>query len=89
MVESTGMTLNIPTAVLEGTRLPRNEIEEEFRKELALTLYQRGVLPLGKARILAQMTRWEFEELLGKRKIPRHYTETNLEEDIRYGLDRQ
>lgn len=89
MVKSTGITLNIPAAVLEGTRLPRNEVEEEFRKELALALYQRGVLSLGKARILAQMTRWEFEELLGKRKIPRHYTEENLEEDLRYGLGRQ
>jgi predicted HTH domain antitoxin len=89
MVESMGMTLTIPTAVLEGTRLPRNEIEKEFRKELALALYQRGVLPLGKARILAQMTRWEFEELLGKRRILRHYTDTDLEEDIQYGLGRQ
>jgi len=89
MVESTEMTLNIPAVVLEGTRLPRKEIEREFRKELALALYQRGVLSFGKARLLAQMTHWEFEELLGKRKTPRHYTETNLEEDIRYGLDRQ
>ena len=30
---------------------------------------------MGKARVLAQMTRWEFEELLGQRRIVRHYTE--------------
>jgi predicted HTH domain antitoxin len=89
MVKPTGMTLNIPAVVLEGARLPRKEMEEEFRKELALALYQRGILPLGKARLLAEMTRREFEDLLGKRKIPRHYTAANLEEDIRYGLDRQ
>lgn len=88
MAKPTGITLNIPATVLEGTRLPRNEVEEEFRKELALALYQRGVLSLGKARILAQMTRREFEELLGKRKIARHYTEENLKEDLRYGLGR-
>jgi len=35
------------------------------------------------------MTRWEFEELLGERKIPRHYTEADLEEDIRYALGHQ
>jgi len=89
MAKSTGMNLNIPAVVLEGARLPRDEVENEFRKELALALYQRGVLSLGKARLLAQMTRWEFEELLGQRKIFRHYTATDLEEDIRYGLDRQ
>ena len=62
---------------------------QEFRKESALALYQRGVLPLGKARLLARMTRWEFEELLGQRKILRHYTDIDLEEDIQYGLGRQ
>ncbi len=64
-------------------------MEQEFRKELALALYQRAVLPLGKARLLARMTRWEFEELLGQRKILRHYTDIDLEEDIQYGLGRQ
>jgi predicted HTH domain antitoxin len=52
-------------------------------------LYQRRVLSIGKARILAQMTRWEFEELLGKRKITRHYTNADLEEDIQYASSHQ
>jgi hypothetical protein len=30
------------------------------------------------------MTRWQFEELLASRRIPRHYTEADLEEDIRH-----
>ena len=54
--------------------MPLNEVGKEFLKELALALCSRGVLSLGKARILARMTRWEFEELLGQRKIIRHYT---------------
>jgi predicted HTH domain antitoxin len=88
-MKSKGMTLEIPTTVVRATKLPPHEVEEEFRKELALALYQRGVLSVGKARILAAMTRWEFEELLGERRIERHYTETNLEEDIEYGLGHQ
>jgi len=80
-MEVVGMSLEIPTEVLSAVRLPP--------KEVALALYRRGVLPLGKARLLAQMTRWEFEELLGQRRILRHYTDTNLEEDIQYGLGRQ
>jgi len=78
--------LEIPTAVLRATKLPAQEIQYEFSKELALALYQRKVLSLGKARLLARMTRWEFEDLLGKRRIPRHYTTIDLEEDIQYGL---
>jgi predicted HTH domain antitoxin len=80
------ISLEIPADVLRAVRLPPGEVEQEFRKELALALYQRGVLPLGKARLLARMTRWEFEELLGQRKILRHYTDMDLEEDIYYGL---
>jgi len=57
-------------------------------RELALALYRRQALPLGKARELAQMTHWQFEELLGQRQIPRQYSEEDLEEDIRYARGR-
>lgn len=83
------MTLEISPEVIAATRLPYTEIDREFRKELALALYQRGALGLGKARILAKMTRWEFDALLGERKITRHYTEADLEEDIAYGFGHQ
>ncbi len=78
------LNLEIPEEIVESLKLPPKEVELELRKELALALYQRGVLSLGKARALAHMTRWEFQELLGQRKIPRHYTKQDLEEDLRY-----
>jgi len=85
-MKNEGLTLEIPYAVLEGAKLPEKEMEDEFRKELALALYQRGVLSLGKARLLARMT---FEELLAKRRAERHYTAKDLQEDINYGLGHQ
>jgi len=88
-MKNEGLTLEIPYAVLEGAKLPEKEMEDEFRKELALALYQRGVLSLGKARLLARMTRWQFEELLAKRRAERHYTAKDLQEDINYGLGHQ
>ncbi len=81
--------LKIPGDVVDALRLPPDEMEAELRKELALGLYQRGVLSSGKACRLAGMTRWEFEELLGQRRIPRHYTEENLEEDVEYARSHQ
>ena len=81
--------MKIPEDVMAALRLPPDEVEVELRKELALALYQRGVLSSGKACVLAGMTRWEFEELLGLRQIRRHYTEKNLEEDIEYARSRQ
>ncbi|MCK4733328.1 MAG: UPF0175 family protein [Methanophagales archaeon] len=79
-----GHILEIPVDVMDALRLPPGEVEAELRKELALALYQRGVLSSGKACALAGMTRWEFEDVLGQRQIRRHYTEKNLEEDIEY-----
>lgn len=83
------LMLEVPGEVLEAVKLPPAEVEKEFLKELALALYQRGVLSLGKARNLAQMTRWEFEELLGQRRIVRHYTHADLQEDTRYAFGHQ
>ncbi len=83
------LIIEISGEILEAVKLPPDEVETEFRRELALALYQRGVLSASKARTLAQMTRWEFEELLGQRKIPRHYTGAELEEDIRYAQGHQ
>jgi len=65
------------------------KVEAELKKELAVALYRRGVLPLGKARLLAEMTRWQFEETLAERQVPRNYTESDLDDDIRYALDRR
>ena len=85
----TKLVLEIPEAVLAALRLPPGEIEQELRQELALALYQRQVLSLGKARELAQVTRWEFEELLGRRQVPRHNTAEDLQEDLRYARSRE
>jgi predicted HTH domain antitoxin len=80
------LVLEIPGEVLDAVKLPPREVEPEFRKELALALYRRGVLSLGKARLMARLTRWQFEELLGQRQIVRHYTQADADEDIQYGL---
>jgi predicted HTH domain antitoxin len=52
--------------------------------ELAVALHARGILSFGKARELTSLNRVEFGRLLGRRGIPRHYTEQDLEDDIAY-----
>jgi predicted HTH domain antitoxin len=82
--EMAKLTLEVPSEVVDAVKLPPAEVEAELRKELALALYQRGVLSLGKSRVLAGMTRWQFEELLADRRIPRHYTDADLQDDLAY-----
>ena len=78
------MLLEVPAEVIEAVRLPRPEMEKEFLRELALALYQREMLSSGKACLLAKMSRREFEEQLGQRRISRHYTAEDLDDDIGY-----
>jgi len=85
----TSLTLEVPKEVVEAMRLPQLEIEAELRKELAVILYKRGALPLGKARLLAKMSRRDFIDLLGHRDVPRHFTEDDLNSDIEYALSSQ
>ena len=78
------IVLTIPDEILETPKLPKKQIEEELKKELAFLLYERGLASLGIARRLTGMSKWEFIEGLAKRKIPRHYDEKEFEEDIKY-----
>jgi predicted HTH domain antitoxin len=82
------LMFEVPSEVVDAAKLPPAEFESEIRKELALAFYQRGVLSLGKARVLAGLTRWQFEQLLSERHIPRHYTETDLQDDLGYAHGR-
>jgi predicted HTH domain antitoxin len=76
--------LKIPEHVLQGIRFPPGDLEYELKKELALALYQRGAVSSGNACQIAGMDRWQFNTLLKTRKISRHYTDRDLEEDIEY-----
>jgi predicted HTH domain antitoxin len=77
-------SISIPEDVLISIKIPEKDVENVLTPELATALYQKGVISLGKARKLAGMSKWEFIEKLGKRKIERHYTERELEEDLAF-----
>ena len=81
-MEMSQIVIDVPRDVLDAVKLPPSEVDKELRQELALALYERGALALGKARVLAGMTRWGFEELLGQRRIVRHYSAADLAQDI-------
>lgn len=78
------LRLEVPAEVVAAVRLPPAEVEQTLLQELAVALYSRGVLSFGKARILAAMTHWQFEQLLAERRAPRHYSEEDLDTDIAY-----
>ena len=70
--------LDVPQDVLDSARISIPEL----RVEIAVYLYSQERLSLGKARELADMSLWEFRQLLASRRIPPHYDKTDLDEDI-------
>jgi predicted HTH domain antitoxin len=84
LYETMSFTVELPDSVAEALRLAPPDAEAEVRKELALALYARGILGFGKARELCGLTKWQFEELLGRRKVVRPYDEDDLAADLDY-----
>ncbi|MFN3762283.1 MAG: UPF0175 family protein [Anaerolineae bacterium] len=73
------IAIHIPREVIHATRMT----PEELKIELALHLFQQGKLSFGKAREMAGMSAWAFQQLLGSRGIPVHYGIEEYEEDRR------
>ena len=78
------LVLEIPDSVARALRMPPKEKQRQLKTELALDLYAQEMLPFGKACELAGMGKTEFGLLLGKRGIPRHYDELDLQDDLAY-----
>ena len=75
---TTVSVVEVPQEILDSARLTASEL----KVEMAVHLYAQGRLAVGKARELAGMTLWEFRQLLASRRIPPHYDEADLEEDV-------
>lgn len=70
--------LSFDQDLLDSARLTA----EDAKVELAVHLYSRRRLSLGKARELAGMSLWTFRQLLAAREIPAHYDEDDLLSDL-------
>ena len=70
--------IEIPREVLHAARMTASELQ----RELAVHLFAEGKLSFGKAREVAHMGFWEFQQLLASRRIPVHYDIEEYEEDL-------
>jgi len=74
---SSKIAIEIPREIIHATRMT----PEELRRELAIYLFQQGKLSFGKAREMAGLTVWTFQQLLGSRGISVHYDLEDYETD--------
>lgn len=73
--------LEIPEEILYHAKI-KGDMRNELKKELAVHLYEEKILSLGNAIKLSGLSFIEFHNLLGERKIPRHYDISDLEKDL-------
>lgn len=74
-----GYEIEIPDDVL----LRSNLSEPELKLELALFLYQKNILTLESASHFAGLDSYSFQKNLGTHKIPIHYTQQDLDDDLK------
>lgn len=75
----TTVSIEIPGEVMHAAHMTT----EEMKRELAIHLFTEVKLSFGKARELAGLTVWEFQNLLGSRNISIHYGVDEYEEDLK------
>ncbi len=73
------MGVVIEPAIIQSSGLT----EEEFVLEIALYLYERKILSLGKAATFAKLHRIAFQKELAKHKMPIHFTIEDVENDLK------
>ena len=75
-------TIEIPDSALAGMHLPPEELRVELKRDLAVVLYARGALPIGKAMEFVGLNRRDFERLLKERQVRRPFDETELAREL-------
>lgn len=76
------LVLEMPKDIVNALRMPSSEQGPRLRQELALRLYQKGLLSFGKARELAGLNKWEFHILLADEGVVRTYDAEELSGDL-------
>lgn len=67
---SKSLKINIPSHFFIALNKTEDELKKEMRLYAAINFYQSGKLTIGKAAEFAELSRWEFENILSDNKIP-------------------
>lgn len=76
-------SIEIPEKIIKTLGFKESEMGATLKKELAAYFFQRNLLSFGQARQLAELSVWDFLDLLRERKVPLHYDIAEYEEDLK------
>ena len=76
------LSLNIPDAVLHSLKMPEKTVQQDLMKLLAVKLYEKGALGLGKASELCSVNRTDFLHILKEENVFLNYDDEELDRDL-------
>ena len=81
-METININVPVPKELIQITELSEKKIIERLIKLLALDMYKKNVLSLGKACEICGFSKWDFFDLNKELGIPLNYDENDLESDL-------
>lgn len=76
------LSLSIPDSVLHSLKLPEKTVRQDLLRLLAVKLYEKGALGLGKASELCGASRTEFMHVLKEEQVFLNYDDEELDRDL-------
>ncbi|MBK5277058.1 MAG: UPF0175 family protein [Desulfuromonadales bacterium] len=76
------LSLSISDSVLHSLKLPEKTVQQDLMKLLAVKLYEKGALGLGKASELCGASRTDFLHILKEERVFLNYDDEELDKDI-------
>ena len=77
------MSVEIPKDLARLLRIREKDLPKKVKETLGVELYREGIISIGKAAEIAELSKWEMFEILAMKKISLQYYPEDLEEDIR------
>ncbi len=74
--------VSIPGEVLANVKIPRQNLDAELKKHLALQLYREGLVAGAGACRIAGVSKVEFQYLLGEAGICQQYGTDDFSQDL-------
>jgi len=73
------MAIIIPDDILQSAQVS----DDELRLEIAIMLYSMNRLTIGQASEFCKLSQFEFQNILGERKIPINYDVNEFKRDLK------
>ncbi len=77
------ISIFIPDNVEAAMKLPEKEKQKELLKLLAVKMYEKGILGIGKAAELCGMSKTDFMKLLKEENVVLNYDDEELQRDLK------